>query len=529
MRREIGRWLLCLVSCAFGCGGGGDGGGPEDAGPGCGDGIQQEGEECDNGTANSDTEPGACRTTCRLAFCGDGVVDSGEDCDDGSANSDTAANACRADCEDPTCGDSVVDDGEACDDGRDNSDDDADACRETCEEASCGDGVADTGEACDDGDTIETDECRNDCTSPAIWTVIDDLGGMGGIASDVAVDANDDFVVVGSTLGASTGVDVWVRKYDEGGTTLWTRTYDGGTDYDVGAGVAVDAAGNVLATGLQTAASGDYDVVVLKYDPDGNPLWTQTYDGPGSGDDNGVRIAADSAGNAFVVGTETAAGGDADVWVRKYDASGGIVWTNSIDEAGEDDIAYGIAVDPSDNVLVVETLTPAGGTTSEDVVQKYDNDGGPLWAATYPSTDMPFDFVWAVTSDAAGNVLVGGTEFTSVAGGWAAKLDPGGADVWSMQHQPAADDDFEVGYDIAVDGDGNVLVGGVAAHSDNTVDMLVLKYDSSGTEVWSRPIDVDEVDDARGIAADSTGAVIVVGTTYDSSGAPSVLVRKYEP
>jgi uncharacterized membrane protein YgcG len=49
--------------------------------------------------------------------CGDGTVDSGEACDDGVANSDYFPNACRLDCTKPKCGDGVVDTGEACDPG----------------------------------------------------------------------------------------------------------------------------------------------------------------------------------------------------------------------------------------------------------------------------------------------------------------------------------------------------------------------------------------------------------------------------
>src|SRR5262245_52082615 len=53
--------------------------------PGCGDGVLDEGEECDQGSANSDTTRDACRTNCRKASCGDHVQDSGEACDDGNA------------------------------------------------------------------------------------------------------------------------------------------------------------------------------------------------------------------------------------------------------------------------------------------------------------------------------------------------------------------------------------------------------------------------------------------------------------
>lgn len=47
----------------------------------CGDGIIQASEECDDGAGNSDTDPDACRTSCRLPACGDEVVDTGEECE----------------------------------------------------------------------------------------------------------------------------------------------------------------------------------------------------------------------------------------------------------------------------------------------------------------------------------------------------------------------------------------------------------------------------------------------------------------
>ncbi|MBD3312874.1 DUF4215 domain-containing protein [Candidatus Woesearchaeota archaeon] len=63
--------------------------------PVCGNGDVEFIEECDNGTANSDTAPDECRTDCTLPSCGDGVVDSGEECDDGNKlNGD----GCTADC-----------------------------------------------------------------------------------------------------------------------------------------------------------------------------------------------------------------------------------------------------------------------------------------------------------------------------------------------------------------------------------------------------------------------------------------------
>jgi len=50
--------------------------------PGCGNGVIEGGEVCDDGADNSDTAPDACRSACVLPWCGDGVADSAEACDD---------------------------------------------------------------------------------------------------------------------------------------------------------------------------------------------------------------------------------------------------------------------------------------------------------------------------------------------------------------------------------------------------------------------------------------------------------------
>ncbi len=48
----------------------------------CGDGVLEPGtEQCDEGTANSDTRPSSCRENCVLPRCGDGVLDFNEQCD----------------------------------------------------------------------------------------------------------------------------------------------------------------------------------------------------------------------------------------------------------------------------------------------------------------------------------------------------------------------------------------------------------------------------------------------------------------
>ncbi len=145
----------------------------------CGDGVVNAGEACDDGAANSDIDPDACRNNCQPAFCGDGVFDTGEQCDSGNANSDTEADACRTSCVLPSCGDGALDFGEECDGGVNASDTVADACRTSCKLPVCGDGAVDTGEGCDAGaansDTT-VDGCRTNCAVASCGDGVLDAG-----------------------------------------------------------------------------------------------------------------------------------------------------------------------------------------------------------------------------------------------------------------------------------------------------------------------------------------------------------------
>lgn len=117
----------------------------------CGNNKKEGSEECDG----TDKPNGSvCLSTCRLAKCGDGIVtpQAGEECDKGANNGN---GGCTKKCKKPVCGDGEVDyySGEICDDGI--NDGRYGHCGLNCTYMgpSCGDGVVQSseGEACDDG------------------------------------------------------------------------------------------------------------------------------------------------------------------------------------------------------------------------------------------------------------------------------------------------------------------------------------------------------------------------------------------
>jgi cysteine-rich repeat protein len=192
----------------------------------CGNATTEEGEECDDGSDNSDALADGCRTNCTHARCGDVVLDQteecdrgdsenilgngctptckmsrcgnnmlepGEECDDGPRNSDTTPDSCSTLCLLPHCGDSLVDPsfGEVCDNGLNNSGTKPDACRMNCVPAHCGDAVKDDGEQCDNGSAnsdTRANACRVSCKLASCGDRVIDAGeqcdaGPGGSQS----------------------------------------------------------------------------------------------------------------------------------------------------------------------------------------------------------------------------------------------------------------------------------------------------------------------------------------------------------
>lgn len=159
---------------------------------GCNNGIKEPGEECDNGTFNSDL-PGdigeTCRTTCKYAGCGDSIVDIGESCDDGNK---TGGDYCNETCtvSNGKCGDGVVQANEACDKlpaGQGIGSYCADDCMSIA--GSCGDGVQQDNEACDKAETgvgIGPYYCAADCK-----TIIGSCGDQTQQANETCDDGEN--------------------------------------------------------------------------------------------------------------------------------------------------------------------------------------------------------------------------------------------------------------------------------------------------------------------------------------------------
>ena len=235
--------------------------------------------------------------------------------------------------------------------------------------------------------------------------------------------------------------------------------------------------------------------------------------------------------------------------LRPAQASGAInVWAKSMGasstEEGDD-----IAVDGSGNVYTTGSFTgtvdfdPGAGTadltsagSNDTFVSKLDSSGNFVWAKRLGGSDI--DSGLAIAVDGSGNVyttgrLRGTGDFDPGAGTtnlisaglddiFVSKLDANGDFVWAKR---MGGSDYDYGYGIAVDGDGNVYTTGSfrgtvdfdpGAGTTNLIsagldDIFVSKLDSSGSFVWAKRLGGSSADVAGDIVVDGSGNVYTTG------------------
>ncbi len=283
-----------------------------------------------------------------------------------------------------------------------------------------------------------------------LWTA-------GGIDSDgvnsIAATPDGGWVIGGSftdalsitagkdapNLVSKGATDAILIKLAANGDTEWVKQFGGRYD-DTILHVDVDVNSNVFVQGvfkdtaswggkeqLKAGGGSDNDVVLAKYDTNGDHVWSQRFGnafnevaGGLALDPSGQVTIAGSFENkgsiSFGAGDEHVSLGEADVYVARFTNDGKLVWAKSF--GGERvDVANDVVVDSSGNAIVTGwfegtaqfgkgTMSSKGGNNKDVFVLKLDAKGQTVWSQMFGDKDH--DQGRALALDDKSNVIVSG-------------------------------------------------------------------------------------------------------------------------
>jgi hypothetical protein len=230
----------------------------------------------------------------------------------------------------------------------------------------------------------------------------------------MAVDSAGNPIVAGNSANAAGDLDAYTIKYAAAdGSVLWEHRFDGPThQIDQIYSVAVDPGGNVAVTG-STFSGTQFDVYVARYAAAiGKSIWDKIYPAPTGGDDVGLSVATDPAGNVAIAAEIELAIDDGPIgaYTAKYAAAdGALLWDNSLTRPGADAGPTSVAVDGAGNVFMTGFTTLTGHIDIDFYTAKYAAaDGAILWERTYDGTGQGHDQAFDIALDPAGNAIVVG-------------------------------------------------------------------------------------------------------------------------
>ncbi len=226
------------------------------------------------------------------------------------------------------------------------------------------------------------------------------------IAHATAVEENQTYARVMKVSGAD-GSIIWQTDIARG--NQWARIWDGA------AGPVVDSAGNIyIASGLgqDPIANNGEPLGIYKLDADGNIVWSaQDYLGDyypdAEGWDDVWELVVDSEGSVYVSATANMIRdeGDLNYGLVKYDSEGNHVWTRCKNWGDYFDAPRGLAIDQHDH------LYQSGNVCLEPNwpgVRKFDKNGNLL-----AETRVPQDayYPYGSVTDADGNLVLHGITY----------------------------------------------------------------------------------------------------------------------
>jgi len=351
----------------------------------------------------------------------------------------------------------------------------------------------------------------------------------------IAEDLSGNFYTTGFEY-LSNYSDIKIIKFNSSGNILWMRSYNGSANLsDGGNSIAIDRANNVYISGYVTKTPVNTDIVLLKYNPDGDLIWDKEFSGSANLNDFGGSVVTDDSGNVFLSGNTSHTVSGSDITLIKYDSSGSFKWVKYYNSGLDtNDYDLKMKMDRNGNLCIAGYNNNSTGNNTKTLALKFDHDGNLLWNRIYNGPKNGFNTPHDFIVDRSDNMIITGCSPGIGSGVYdyiTIKYDPDGEMKWLSRYNQQGTY-YDVANSLAEGSDGSIYVTGVSGIliNQSTFDIVTIKYDSNGTQKWSAIYNGagNNTDIGNKILIDENENVFVTGITSGQGTLKDIVIIKYD-
>lgn len=262
--------------------------------------------------------------------------------------------------------------------------------------------------------------------------------------------------------------------------TEWNQRYNSPGNFNEDLiDMALDKNGNIYLTGNSGAPS---DIITLKYDNQGNLLWSRTYNGQSNGEDKTAKIFADNSGFVYVGGrTFNQMEFSSNYLILKYNSAGDLVWIREFSNQDSTvDAPTDMEIDNESNIYITGSGYKCFLCKSEYLTVKYNRTGDLLWKRFFQNSGGYSEFAYSIDLSSTNRISVTGRSSDDNGNFLAATL------IYNSSGDSLSKSILtnSVGNRVESDFSDNLYVGGFR-RENNQDDICLSKYDSTGKLIWA--------------------------------------------
>ncbi len=313
------------------------------------------------------------------------------------------------------------------------------------------------------------------------------------------------------------------------------KTY-GASENEYSYGVEQTSDGGYILIGHTFSSElGRNSLYLVKTDANGNELWYKVF--YGASNDNGPVVRQTRDGGYIILEYSSSKHPVGGVWfddvlIIKTDSSGNELWRNVY--GGDDITVIRLQIEQTaDNGFIISgsimDLSPTGTTPGDYEVYllKLDSEGNEIWMRRYGSPEIHFYIRSIKQTLDGGYIIVGYTRNPDTYDIYLAKIDTNGNVSWEKTFNYSLKD---LSICVQQTSDGGYIITGetLTAGSLNygNFDILLIKTDSTGNEIWMKTYDINDNDDAAYVEQTSDGGYIITGrTSIEDVGLGAFLIK----